>query len=198
MANVDNPFGFRPIRRGGASYNSGGGNVYAVPASFGTAIAPGDVVVVDGSADGNGIPTIGLPTGDTQEVVTGVMLGITNSPSPGLDGSGAVTFDSTLNTVATTADIQYILVEDDPQVTYAAQASTAIDADGISNQYEITVAVPTQDGKSNMEIGALDATAGSPIKVYRLQQIEGNELGQFGVYEVILNTSTQANNTAGV
>ena len=151
MANVDNPFGFRPIRRGGASYVSGGGNVYAVPTSVSVMIAPGDLVTVDGSADTNGIPTVDVSGVD--EAVTGCMLGIANSPSPGLDGTGAVTFDSTLNTVASGADIQYILVEDDPQVTYAAQASTALAVTDIGGNALVIATAATQDGKSNYEIG---------------------------------------------
>ena len=197
MANVDNPFGFRPIRRAGASYNSGGGNVYAVPTTVAVQIAPGDLVTVDGEADLNGIPTVG-PSG-ADEALTGVMLGIANSPSPGLDGSGAVTFDSTLNTVAASPDIQYILVEDDPQVTYVGQASTALTVSDISNNALVVAAVPTQDGKSAYEIGATDpGDATAPLKILRLQQIEGNEVGILGVFEVLINNSTQSNNTAGV
>ena len=196
MANVNNPFGFRPIRRAGASYNSGGGNVYAVPVTVAVQLAPGDLVAVDGSADTNGIPSVGPAVADA--ALTGCMLGVTNSPSPGLDGTGAVTFDSTLNTVASSPDIQYILVEDDPQVTYAAQASTALAVTDISANAQVVPTAPTQDGKSNMEIGAIDAVVGSPLKILRLQQIEGNEVGQFGVFEVLINNSTQANNTAGV
>ena len=196
MAHVDNPFGLRPLRRAGASYNSGGGNVYAVPTSVNVDIAPGDVVVVDGSADGNGIPTIEIA--DVGGPATGVCLGVTNSPSPGLDGSGAVTFDSTLNTNGGSSDIQYILVEDDPQVTYAAQASTPLVVTDISNGAFLIVTAPTQDGKSNMEIGATSGLATAPLKILRLQQIEGNEVGQFGVFEVLINGNTQANNTLGV
>ena len=197
MANVNNPFGFRPIRRAGASYNSGGGNVYAVPVTVAVQLAPGDLVAVDGSADANGIPSVGPAVADAP--LTGCMLGVTNSPTPGLGiNGGTVTFDSTLNTVASSPDIQYILVEDDPQVTYAAQASTALVVTDISANAQVVPTAPTQDGKSNMEIGAIDAVVGSPLKILRLQQIEGNEVGQFGVFEVLINNSTQANNTAGV
>ena len=196
MANVDNPFGLRPIRRGGASYMSGGGNVYAVPVAT-IPLAPGDVVVVDGDGDGNGIPTIAPATVDGS--ATGVMLGVTNSPSPGLDGTGTVTFDTTLNTITSASVIQYILVEDDPQVTYAAQASTALTDADLSGNAALVITAAVQDGKSLMEIGASDpADATAPLKVLRLQQLVNNEVGQFGIYEVLINASTQANNIAGV
>ena len=196
MANVDNPFGLRPIRRQGGSYMSGGGNLYCVPASVIVEIAPGDPVVRDGSADANGIPTV-IPA-PAATAATGVNLGIANSPAPSLDISlaNSVTFDSTLNTVAN--QVNYILVEDDPGVTYQAQFAGTLTADDIGQNASFVVAPPTQDGKSLYEITTPAATVTLPVKIMRVVQIVNNELGEFSVIEVLINASTEANNTVGV
>ena len=196
MANVDNPFGLRPIRRQGASYMSGGGNLYCVPATVAVEIAPGDPVIKDGSADARGIPTVG--PGTATGSVTGVNLGIANSPDPSLDISAAnsVTFDSTLNTVAN--QVNYILVEDDPGVTYQVQYAGTLVADNIGLNAEFVVTVPTQDGKSNYEVDAADTDITFPAKILRVVQNVTNELGEFSIVEVLLNATTEDNNTLGV
>ena len=196
MANVDNPFGLRPIRRQGASYLSGGGNLYCVPATVAVEIAPGDVVIKDGSADANGIPTVGVATAAGS--VTGICLGIANAPDPSLDISVAnsVTFDSTLNTVA--SQVNYILVEDDPGVTCQAQFAGTLVADNIGLNAELVPTAPTQDGKSNFEIDNPATTVTLPVKILRVVQRVNNELGEFSVVEVLLNATTEDNNTVGV
>ena len=152
MANSDSPFGLRPVRRAGSSYVTGGGNLYNVAAADAQVIAPGDPVVVTGESDANGIPTVTRATAGATERITGVMLGIANGAA-GLDGVGGITFDSSLNTITLTN--QYILVEDDPLVTYAAQFAGILVAGDISSTANLTAAAPIE-GKSQFEIGAVD------------------------------------------
>lgn len=199
MANVDNAFGLRPLRRNGASYVTGGGNVYSVPAGFATSIAPGDPVIKISAGAINGVPSVHLAT--AASVITGVCLGIANSPDPTLEASaeGSVTFDTALNTVASATFDQYILVEDDPQVTYAIQNDGVLTDSLIGLNANMVVATPAV-GKSRFELDTSSAVtnASFPLKILRLVQLPDNEVGEFAVVEVFINTSTQANDTAGI
>lgn len=199
MANVDNAFGLRPLRRNGASYVTGGGNVYSVPSGYATPIAPGDPVVKISDGAINGVPSVNV-AGATG-VVTGVCLGIANSPDPSLEASadGSVTFDTPLNTIASASFDQYILVEDDPQVTYAIQNDETLTDTLIGANADMVAGTPTE-GKSRFELdtSTISTTSTLQLKILRLVQLPDNEMGEFAVVEVLINASTQANNTAGI
>ncbi len=83
MANVNKPAGLSPVQYlNGAPWN-GGGRVYCIPnTDDSNAYAIGDPVVLAGSADANGVPTITLATGGTGSSVLG----------PIVSGAGALVF----------------------------------------------------------------------------------------------------------
>ena len=59
MANIDSPFGLKPVKYLGGSPWNGKANVYYIPASDGTAVFVGDAVKSAGSADATGkFPTV--------------------------------------------------------------------------------------------------------------------------------------------
>lgn len=104
-------FGLKPVRyRGGAPYN-GAANVYYIPASDGTALFIGDPVLVAGSGDADGVPSITrAAAGDT---ITGVVVGFAPKPT------GAAGSDSGVNLgyrAASTED--YVLVADDVDLIF--------------------------------------------------------------------------------
>ena len=109
MANADNPIGLRPIRKLGGQVYSGSGSLYHVASGDSQVIASGDPVILTGTADTNGIPTVTRASAGATNRITGVMNAITN-------GEGTVLQDSPLNTVASTS--QYILVHDDPIIVF--------------------------------------------------------------------------------
>ena len=190
MANANNPSGLRPVRhRNGAPYN-GSGSLYHVASTDSQVIAPGDPVVVTGTSDANGIPTVTRATAGDGNLITGVMLGITNGES-----ATGVIFDSTLNTVASTS--QYILVEDNPDVVFEAQFSGTLAVTDISNNANLSAAAPLA-GKSQWQVGAVSALATAQVKILRLVRRENNEVGEFSKIEVMINQHTQAEGTAGV
>ncbi len=112
MANNDNPHGLTPVKYlSGAPYN-GAGNVYNVAVGDSVVINPGDPVIVTGTSDTRGIPTVEkAPAGATNRI-TGVMISITN-------GEGTVLQDDPLSTIPSTN--QYIFVEDNDDVVYTCQ-----------------------------------------------------------------------------
>lgn len=189
MANADSPIGLRPIRHlSGAPYN-GGGSLYSVAAADANVIAPGDPVIVTGTSDANGIPEVTRATAGATNRITGVMIGITN-------GEGTVLQNSTLSTAAST--LQYILVEDNPNVVYECQASGTIAATDLSNTANLLIPASTVDGKSATEIGTVTGLATGQVRLLRLVRSPNNALGLNANVEVVINLPTTANDTAGV
>lgn len=188
MANSDTPFGLKPVRhRNGAPFN-GAGSLYYVPSSYGTAVFPGDPVVVTGTADASGIAEVNVATAGDGNSITGVVIGRTN-------GDGVLLADDSLELPASTGG--YLLVADDPDVVFEVQASGSVAATDISNNANLASGTGSA-GVSGWEMGASAALATSQIKVLRLVRREGNALGANAKVEVMINNHTQAHNTAGV
>lgn len=105
------PFGLRPIRyKSGAPYN-GAANVYYVPSSDGTALYIGDPVIIAGSGDANGVPSITRASAGGR--ITGTVVGFAPVPGATTDTAIKVGYRA-----ASTAD--YVLVSDDPALIYEA------------------------------------------------------------------------------
>jgi hypothetical protein len=108
MANTNNPEGLKPVRyKSGAPYN-GACNIYYVPASDGTALYVGDPVIIAGDADAAGVPTCTRATAGSAGRITGVVVGVRNTPSL-----------TTRYRAASTA--QYVYVADDPNLLFEIQ-----------------------------------------------------------------------------
>lgn len=194
MANRDSPFGLRPVRQLGGAYVTGNGNIYHVAVGDAQVIAPGDPVVVTGTADADGIPTVERATAGATERITGVMMSIANGAAK-LDGTGGITFESSQNTVTLTS--QYIFVADDPSIVYEAQFAGTLAVGDISSTAILAAGVAIE-GKSTFEIGAITGLATGQVRVLRLVRKPDNEVGEFAKVEVIINLPTTANDTAGV
>lgn len=197
MANVDNAFGLRPLRdANGAPYN-GSGSLYHVAVGDAQVIAPGDPVIVTGTAEAGGVPTVTRATDGATERITGVMLGLSQGNS-GLDGTGGFTHDSAQNTVTLTS--QFILVEDNPKTVYEAQCSAGFAVTDVSANADLLAAASPSDGKSGWEVDSSTFAVGATlqVKVLRLVQREDNEVGANAVVEVFINLPTQANDIAGI
>ena len=79
MANVDTPFGLKPVRDAGSAPYNDGVEMFYIPASDGTALYVGDPVIRAGSGDAAGVPsaTRAAATG----AITGVVVGFTDPDS---------------------------------------------------------------------------------------------------------------------
>lgn len=183
MANVDNPHGLRPLRhRNGQPYN-GAGNLYHVAVGDAQTIAPGDPVLVTGTADAFGIPDVAQATAGSR--ITGVMIGRTN-------GKTTLLQDDTVNTQASTS--QYILVADSPDLVFSAQVSASIAATDISANADLIADTTPDAGKSGFEVDSTSfaATATLQVRVLRLRPDVDNELGTNAEVEVMINLHTNA------
>ncbi len=113
MANVNAPHGLNPVRYlSGAPYN-GACNIYTVPASDGTALGIGDVVLDLGTTTTNadGTYTKDVKVAATTDVVTGVVVGFVPD-----------TRDSLIYRAAST--LRRVYVADDPNLLFECQEGT--------------------------------------------------------------------------
>src|SRR3990172_8122461 len=115
MANANRPSGFTPVGYLNGSPWNGKANMYAIAASYGTALAIGDPVISAGSANSDGLATIaiGAGTGALRGVIVGLgrYEGLTANPS-NLD----ITYRP-----ASDPNTWYAMVVDDPNVIFEIQ-----------------------------------------------------------------------------
>ena len=192
MANADKPHGAKWIRS--ISGQNPIINKYVTPAADGTALFVGDFVTIDDSvgADANGMPSVIQASAGGP--LTGVVMGF--EPVP--------TNLETMHRLASTARV--VLVCDDPYAVYQIQDDGVTDAGAvlqaeIGENTEIVASVTgsSTSGLSGMELdGDVTGTATAQLRILRLAQIPGNEIGAWAEYEVMINEHDIKSTTAGV
>lgn len=190
MANTDRPSGLSPVGYLNGSKWNGGGRVYCIPDTDDTnAYAIGDPVVLAGSADSNGVPTITLATAGTGSLVLGPIVAGAGALSYG--SSYGVPADSPIVIPATKTRNYYVLVEDDPNVLFDIQeentgiALTAADVGANGN-----LVSGTNNGYiSGWELDRTGVATGATLqlKLMGLRQITGNAFGDFARWLVMIN-----------
>jgi len=194
MANVDAPFGLRPVRYvSGAPYN-GACNRYYIPASdTAAAVYVGGLVKLAGGADADGIPTV---TGNVSSgnPVVGVVIGVE-----------PVTADSTMHRVNSTA--RYVLVADDPNLLFEVQEDSdggalTVGAAGATCALTGFTSGSATTGRSAIEIDSsgLSETSDTDddVRIIRLSQKVDNAVGTNAIWEVRLNVHQYVNAAVGV
>lgn len=205
MANVDAPFGLRPIRhRNGAPYN-GAFNAYYVPASYGTALFVGDPVVKTGTSNTaklstpggdfaiGTLPEVNKATAGDNNAITGVVVGFGPDPN-GLER---------IYNPASTERLVYVC--DDPDVVFEIQADGAIAAAqvGLNAVLIYTNTGDTNTGRSGAELDTTSdapaADASNQLTIQRVVNRPNNEAGSdFTVVEVKINNHTEAHGAIGI
>lgn len=119
MANVSKPAGLTPVQYlNGAPWNQAA-NTYCIPANDTNAYAIGDPMIMAGSADANGVPTVTLATAGVGNQVLG----------PIVSGAGALVYggqfgapqESPVVIPATKTRAYYVAICDDPNIIFEAQ-----------------------------------------------------------------------------
>ena len=121
MANVNAPFGFRPVGKMGSNINNSGTNVYPIADNYATSIFKGDVVQL---VDGGTATTIEKQstTGDdsTEIDIVGIFLGCSYTAP----NTNQKTFSQLYPASTAASDIMAYVV-DDPNVLFTIQADGA-------------------------------------------------------------------------
>lgn len=184
MANLDTPFGFKPVKHLiGAPWN-GKANVYYVPSTDNTALFIGDAVKSAGAADTTGkYPTVAQAAAG--DAIRGVIVGFGDNPNVMTNP------DAPMRRHRLAATAMYVFVVDDPFVIFEIQEDSvgnSISAAMVGLSTDIVVgAGSTATGKSGMELDSSDtATAAGQCKILRLVNREDNELGNHAKWEVTI------------
>lgn len=191
MANTNNPEGLKPVRyASGAPYN-GACSRYFVPATDGTALFVGDPVILAGDADANGVATVTRATAASAGRITGVVVGVVNTPSL-----------TTRYRAASTA--QYVLVADDPGLLFEIQEDAvggALAATNVGQNVDLIAGNgSTVTGLSGFQADSSTAATTSTLQL----RIEGfaqrvdNVIGANAKILVRINQQMDAAVTAGV
>ena len=184
MANLDTPFGFKPVKHlNGAPWN-GKANVYYIPSTDNTAVFVGDAVKGAGAADTTGkYPSVAQATAGA--AVIGVVIGFGDNPYTMTHP------DSPNRSYRPAATAMYAFVVDDPQVIFEVQEDSDANSItaamvGLSTNF-VVGSGSTTTGRSAMELDSSDTatdTAGN-CRILRLANREDNELGNYAKWEVL-------------
>ena len=201
MANVDTPFGLRPIRhRNGAPYN-GAVNPYYLRSDYAVATFIGDPVIKTGtsnlvavSAAGVGdfdigtLPTINKATAGATNRITGVIVGFAPLPND---------LTKQYNPASTE---RVALVCDDPDVIFEIQSDGALSAAQVSLNAVLiyTSSGSTVSGLSGVELDSGTATAPAADATYQLMiqrasNTPGNDItAAYCKVEVMISNHSEA------
>jgi hypothetical protein len=194
MANVDAPFGFRPVESGG----SGGSRVkltkYAIAASEGTDLFRGDPVNLAGTSvldeeTGNYLPTVVRATAGNGNYTVGVIVDFVPQTDDSL----------TYKTDATTE--RFVLVADDPYQLFEVQADGSVAVTDIGNTADIifTHAGSTITGQSGAELDTADIGTGKQLVIEGVSyKPNRNELGTANPVLLVRFSEHQKRNLTGV
>lgn len=206
MANVDSPFGLKPIRyRTGAPYNGATNPVY-IDSGYGTALFIGDpvikvaggsnaaeVTVPGGGKFGIGtLPSVEKATAGDGNRITGVIVAFAPDPAN----------PERKHNPASTARVAYVC--DDPNVIFEVQADGAIPAAsvGLNAVLIFTHSGSTTTGLSGVELDTTSdvpaADASNQLLIVRAVNREDNDTTlTHAKVEVLINQHTESQGTVG-
>lgn len=196
MANVDAPFGLRPVGYLNGAPFSGQARKYYVPASDGTALYIGDPVKLGGSAD-----TLGRYASVTKASAGNAFIGVVVGFDP-VEGAGASQQNSTIYRSASTE--RYVYVADDPSLIFEIQeisGGTALTAAAVGlNASFADGGGSTSTGFSGIELdNATEATTNTlDFQLLGVSSRAGNALGEHCVWLVRLNNHQLVDGVTGV
>lgn len=200
MANVNRPFGLRPVKSLNGADWDGRGNVYSVATANATILSPGDTVTLDGSADATG-KYPGIVRHTPGSGLIGAVLGIGLNPNgPFVNPNDLTVMQKPANAVP----VYYAFVCDDPNVIFEVQEdsdSNAIELSEIGFNCNLIYANPaTGVVQSAVMLDSTSAanTATLDCKLLRVAPYVDNALGQYARWWVTINFHRLAPNTQGV
>ncbi len=188
MPNANAPFGFRPIRGAFSQPYNDGTQVYAAAAADATAIRYGDPVTITGSATALGTPYVARSTAGTGNAITGVAVGF--RPFGASEWLGY-----------RPASVEYeVLVEDSPFIEFEIMEDSdggAIDVNAVGSNAAIIFGTATGNQSAAMiDSSTVGTTVGLQVRLLRVARRVDNAPGNYAVWTVRINNSTQTPNAA--
>jgi hypothetical protein len=192
MANVNAPFGLRPVRTlAGSPFNEQAERVF-IPSTDTSAYYFGDAVTSAGSSDANGIAAITKYSG--AGTLRGVIVGF--DPDPANQTSTSMTVP------ATKTRGYYAMIVQDPNTVFQIQGdATAFAATNIGGNANLTIAAPSSIGVQSGTVlsgGSVAATSTLAVRILGLSNTQNNSFGAYAVFDVKINNSEFSAGVAGV
>ena len=203
MANVNAPFGLRPVSGGGAASFGFQVNRYYIPSTDPNAYYINSPVKLTNDADAYGVPAIVVAAGT--DTLVGSIVGVepANVNNPSMVGSNLNL--EQVSIPATKTKSYYVYVSDDPQQVYQCQAdATTTNQVAAKANYNasLTIAAP---GTATYPISATVISSSTiatnntlNIALMGLAQIPGNAFGAYSIYRCKINLHQYANGRTGV
>lgn len=197
MANSDSPFGLRAIRNLDGSAWNGQVKKYYIPATDSSAMFMGDPVVLAGSADANGVPTVALATAGATNKITGIIEGF--QVAEGRDND-----DVNLNvSYRKASEAVYAMVIEDPNAIFLVQFddSATLGVADIGQNFDLVAgAGNTTNGCSGWQAETSTAGTGATLQVHLMRVLEAddNEVGDNAKGEVLINLHSYTRPITGV
>lgn len=198
MPNPNAPFGLSPVEYLNGSTWSGQARRYFIPASDTNAYAIGDPVVLAGSADARGVPSIVLATPGA--ALLGAIVG-----AGGFTYGGMSADPTNLNTTvvpATKTRGYYVLVADDPNIIFEVQeigTGTPLAAADTGLNANLVAAANSGYLSGWVLTNTTEATTATlDVKLLGLSQRNpNNEFGAFAIWNVLINNHVYRPGAAG-
>lgn len=161
MANLDSPFGLRPVRMVNGSPFSNQQNRYRIAANYGTSIYQGDLVQV---VTGGGIERVAASG-------SGLILGVFNGCTYTDPTSGKQKWSNYYPASTNASDIIAFVI-DAPDTVFEVQADAAFPVADLFGNFDIVDNSPVGDTTSGISNLELDVTTGATTSTLPLKAID--------------------------
>lgn len=199
MANVNRPWGLKPVKSLIAGDWDGRGNAYHILSTDSTnSYHIGDVVKLSGTGNANGIPGItkyaagdsAAGSGINGAGPVGVIVAVGTNPSGPWMNQDDLT---KIYAPQTKTKDYFALVSDDPFIIYEVQeggSGTALLATAIGGNLNLTITAAHTNVVSNTILNNAGpaATIGLDVRLLGLSQFTGNAFGYYARWLVMLNS----------
>jgi len=161
MANLDSPFGLRPVRMVNGSPFSNQQNRYRIAANYGTSIYQGDLVQV---VTGGGIERVAASG-------SGLILGVFNGCTYTDPSTGKQKWSNYYPASTNASDIIAFVI-DAPDTVFEVQADAAFPVADLFGNFDIVDNSPVGDTTSGISNLELDVTTGATTATLPLKAID--------------------------
>jgi len=161
MANLDSPFGLRPVRMVNGSPFSNQQNRYRIAANYATSIYQGDLVQV---VTGGGIERVAAGG-------SGLVLGVFNGCTYTDPSSGKQKWSNYYPASTNASDIIAFVI-DAPDTVFEVQADAAFPVADLFGNFDIVDGSPVGDTTSGISNVELDVTTGATTATLPLKAID--------------------------
>lgn len=192
MSNPNQAFGLRPIGSLGGSPVSGKVRKVAVASNYGTALFPGDPLIITGNAqaDGQGsgdiLENVQIATAAGTNYISGVFVSVV--PTTEAD-----------NTYIPASTGGYILMDDSSDTLFEIQCSTTLATSNIGNTASLVAgAGSTALGMSGWQLDTTTIGTGTQILIQGVRQSDRNDLTSANPVAIVTINLHQSRNTTGV